>query len=66
MTLFLVKVNDTKKFVEKRVAASSLSSWFDKVDLLDLVLEDDMTVRAMSKDEYNEILAISDEMDASK
>lgn len=59
-------LDKTKQFVDLYSAANRQNSWFAPWDVLDDVLEEDGTVRRITRDEINEINNLADEIDASK
>lgn len=64
--LFLMHVDGQSKFYPKRQAGALLDSWFAKVEVGGLVLNDDLTVRKITKDEQNELSEIADRVSERK
>jgi hypothetical protein len=64
--LFLMYVDGEGKFYEKYRAGALLDSWFAKVEPGNLVLNEDLTVRNITKEESRELDEISDRVSESK
>lgn len=64
--LYLMAEDGKSKFLPLRKAGILADSMWSKVEIGNLVLESDFSVRKITKEEYNQIVEISDEHSASK
>ncbi len=64
--LFLLKIDGKQKFLTMREAGIMFDSNFSNVENMRLVLEEDFSVRDITKEETSQMSEIADEHSASK